>query len=106
MCNPQYGKTAMDMAVQKGHKDIIEVLKTDQSKVKCILYDGGAIRAFSTILCNWKLLQERLNMYMLYICACLIKCGNVIKYVAYKNKRLTYHITTTKILFISANGVM
>ena len=103
MCNRQKGKTAMGIAVQKGHKDIIEVLKTDQSKLKCILYDGCAIRAFSTILCNW---QERLNMYMLYICACLIKCGNVIKYVAYENKRLTYHITTTKILFISANGVM
>ena len=34
MCNPQYGQTAMNIAVEKGHKDIIEVLKTDQSKVR------------------------------------------------------------------------
>ena len=33
MCNPQHGKSAMNIAVQNGHKDIIGVLKTNQSKV-------------------------------------------------------------------------
>eukprot|EP00731_Ephydatia_muelleri_P013972 Em0007g1282a len=32
MCNPQHGKSAMNIAVQNGHKDIIGVLKTNQSK--------------------------------------------------------------------------
>ena len=35
MCTPQNGKTPMDIAVEKGHKDIIEVLKNAQRKVRC-----------------------------------------------------------------------
>ena len=35
MFNPQNEKTPMDIAVEKGHKDIIEVLKNFQSKVRC-----------------------------------------------------------------------
>ena len=35
MCNPQNEKTPMDIAVEKGHKDIIEVLKNAQRKVRC-----------------------------------------------------------------------
>ena len=37
MYNPQDGLTAMSMAVRKGHKDIIEILKTSQSKVRCTI---------------------------------------------------------------------
>ena len=40
MCNPQNRIIAKNVAVQKGHKDIIKVLKTDQSKVKsCAIGD-------------------------------------------------------------------
>ena len=33
--NLQDGKTALDIAVKKGHTDVIDVLKTHQSKVRC-----------------------------------------------------------------------
>ena len=32
----QYGSTALDKAVGKGHKEIIEVLKTSQSEVRTL----------------------------------------------------------------------
>ena len=41
MCNPQEGKTAMNIAVEKGHKDIVQVLETSQSKVRTIDYTIG-----------------------------------------------------------------
>ena len=34
MCTPQNGTTAMNIAVEKGYEDIIEVLKNSQSKVR------------------------------------------------------------------------
>ena len=35
MHNPQGGKTALDIAEEKGHSEIVKVLKTYQSKVRC-----------------------------------------------------------------------
>ena len=35
MLYSQDGKTALDIAAEKSHKEIIEVLKTHQSKVRC-----------------------------------------------------------------------
>lgn len=50
MCNPQKGKTAMNIAVEKGHKDIIQVLKTDQSKVRYWLHRWVQLKV---LLHNW-----------------------------------------------------
>lgn len=35
ICNPQQGKSALDIAVEKGLNEIIEVIKFYQSKVRC-----------------------------------------------------------------------
>ena len=37
MCNFQEGKTALSIAVEKGHTEIIVLLRTSRSKVSCTL---------------------------------------------------------------------
>ena len=52
MCNFQDGKTALDIAVEKGHNEIIQILNTSQSKVRCTLkYQQYKIKICMQI--NW-----------------------------------------------------
>ena len=49
--NPQDGKRAMDIAVEKGSNEIIEVLRNYQSKVRFILhYQAKSCIMYSKIL--------------------------------------------------------